>query len=75
MMMSKTIQLIIEDKLATQYEQLSPAEKDKIVAVVEDLIRAEVTTSEKIAKRIDHLVTYDLGGKFDGIDIRKAAYE
>ena len=74
--MSKTIQLILQDELATKYEQLSPADKDKIAAVIEDLLKAEeMPLEKKIPKRTDGLPTFDLGRKFDDIDIRKAAYE
>ena len=74
--MSKTIQLILQDELATKYEQLSPADKDKIAAVIEDLLKAEGMPSEKkIPKRTDGLPTFGLGRKFDDIDFRKAAYE
>lgn len=41
--MSKTIKLTLGDQLAAKYERLSQPEKDKITAVIEDLLKADYT--------------------------------
>lgn len=74
--MSKTIKVTLPSELAARYEQLPQTEKDKITSVIEGLLKAEAIASEKQpSKRTDNLPTFDLGGKFDNLDIRRAAYK
>lgn len=75
--MKKVIEVPLADELATKYERLSQHEKDRLTAVIESLLKEGIPTSKyaSSAQRTDKLPTFDLGGKFDQLDIRKAAYE
>ena len=54
------------EKIKQQIDKLSEQELEKVSELIASLIKK---------KRTDGLPTFDLGGKFDKMDIRKGAYE
>lgn len=57
-----------KEKIHQELEKLSEQDLEKVSQFINNL-------KSKKEKRTQHLKTFNLGGKFDNIDIRKEAYE
>ena len=57
-----------KEKIQLELEKLSEQDLEKVSQFINEL-------KNKKGKRTQHLKTFNLGGKFDNIDIRKEAYE
>ena len=57
-----------KEKIQQELEKLSEQDLEKVSQLINEL-------KSKKGRRTQHLKTFNLGGKFDNIDIRKEAYE
>jgi hypothetical protein len=65
----------IKEKIRQSLNTLSEQDLAKVEQLIEELKNKQATQPSSARRRTQHLKTYDLGGKYDQVNIRDVAYE